>query len=34
MENLFESYEQDFKQLVGSVKEKLDGDAKAQQGGK
>lgn len=30
---LFDSYESDFKQIVDSIREKLDGDAKDQQGG-
>lgn len=31
--SLFESYEQDFKQLIASVRQKLDGEAKDQRGG-
>jgi vesicle transport through interaction with t-SNAREs protein 1 len=31
--SLFDSYEQDFKQIISSIKEKLEGDAKDQQGG-
>lgn len=31
---LFDSYEQDFQQIVQSIRDKLDGDAKDQQAGK
>jgi len=34
MDNLFDSYEQDFKQLVASVKDKLEKDGKEQRGEK
>lgn len=30
---LFDSYESDFKQIIDSIREKLDEDAKDQQGG-
>lgn len=31
--SLFDSYEQDFQQLINSIREKLDGDAKDDRGG-
>jgi vesicle transport through interaction with t-SNAREs protein 1 len=31
---LFDSYEQDFQQIVDSIKAKLDGDGKEEHGGK
>lgn len=31
--SLFDSYESDFKQIISSIKGKLDGDAKEQKGG-
>lgn len=31
--SLFDSYESDFKQIVSSIKGKLDGEAKEQKGG-
>lgn len=31
---LFDSYEQDFQQIVSSIREKLEGDAKDERGGK
>ena len=31
--SLFDSYESDFKQIVASIREKLDGDAKGEQAG-
>lgn len=30
--SLFDSHEQDFQQIISSIKEKLEGDAKEQQG--
>ena len=30
---LFDSYEQDFQQIVSSIREKLEGDAKDERGG-
>lgn len=31
--SLFDSYESDFKQIIASIREKLDGDAKGEQAG-
>lgn len=31
---LFDSYEQDFQQIIDSIKEKLDGEAKDERAGK
>lgn len=31
--SLFDSYEQDFKQIIQSISQKLDGDAKDERGG-